>query len=75
MSVPLRTRIEMIEHNLSYHELKPGQSERITQIYQEAKKLAYLIVSLTPASTEQSIAMSELDSALSWAEKAIRRNE
>lgn len=75
MSVPLRTRIEMIEHNFNFHEFKPGQPERITQIYQEAKKLAYLIASLTPASTEQSIAMSELDSACAWAEKAIRRNE
>jgi len=75
MSVPMRTRIEQIEHNFAWHELKTGQPERILQIRQKAKELAYLIVSLTPNSSEQSIAVSEVDSAVSWAEKAIMRNE
>ena len=64
-----------IENNFTYHAPKPGQPERYTQIREKAKELALLIIDLAPYSREQSIALTELESSVMWANAAIARNE
>jgi hypothetical protein len=64
-----------IEHNFTYHAPKPGQPEKYTAIREKAKEFALLIVELTPSSREQSIALTELETATFWANAGIARNE
>ncbi len=66
---------ERIERDFTYHAPKPGQVERYTQIRDEAKKLALLINDLTPPSREQSLALTNIEQAVSFANAAIARNE
>ena len=67
------TKREMIEHNFTYHAPKPGQQETYTTLRAKAKELALLIEELTPASREQSLALTELETAVFWANAAIAR--
>lgn len=64
-----------IERNFTYHSPKPGQPEKYTQLRDKAKELALLIVELTPASREQSVALTHLEEATFWSNAAIARNE
>jgi len=64
-----------IENNFTYHAPKPGQPERYQRIRDKAKELALLIVELTPHSREQSIALTELETSVMFANAAIARNE
>jgi len=69
-------RIEkQINTNFVYHSVKPGQQERYVAIREKAKELALLIVCNTPESREQSLALTELESAMMWANASIARNE
>lgn len=70
-----RSKTEEIAHNFTYHAPKPGQQERYVSLRDKAKELALLIVELTPASREQSVAITELETAVFWANAAIARNE
>lgn len=64
-----------IENNFTYHAPKEGQAEKYEQLRAKGKELALLIVELTPASREQSVALTELETAVFWANAAIARNE
>lgn len=64
-----------IENNFIYHAPKDGQTEKYQQIRDKAKEFAHLIVDLTPVSREQSLALTELETATFWANAAIARNE
>lgn len=44
-------------------------------IREKAKELAYLIKNTTPKSREQSVALTELETSVFWANAAIARNE
>ena len=66
---------EALENNFTYHAPKPGQNEKYVQLRDKAKELAYLIVELTPKSREQSVALTELETSIFWANAAIARNE
>lgn len=68
-------RRAQIENNFTYHAPKEGQPEKYQQIRDKAKELANLIVDLTPVSREQSVALTELETATFWANAAIARNE
>jgi hypothetical protein len=63
-----------LENNFTYHAPMPGQQERYVALREKAKELAYLIRELTPKSREQSVAMTELETAIFWANAAIARN-
>ena len=63
-----------LERNFTYHAPKPGQPEIYTQLRDKAKELAYLITELCPASRERSAALTQLETALFWANAAIARN-
>lgn len=66
---------EQIERNFTYHPPKEGQQPRYEAIRAKAKEFAELIVETTPASREQSVALTELEAAVMWANAAIARNE
>ena len=64
-----------LETRFTYHAPKPGQPERYTQLRDAAWDLACLIVDLTPASREQSLAITKIEEAVFWASSAIARRE
>lgn len=66
---------EQLENNFKYHSPKDGQTERYQLIREKAKELAYLIDGNCPPSREKSIAMTELETAVMWANASIARNE
>jgi hypothetical protein len=59
----------------TYHSPKGDQPERYVAIREKAKELAALILASTPKSREQSVALTELETAIFWANAAIARNE
>lgn len=64
-----------IDKRFTYHAPKPGQPERYTELRDTAKLFAEKIVALTPASREQSLALTALEEAVFWANASIARNE
>ena len=63
-----------LENNFTSHAPKPGQNEKYITIREKAKEFAYLIKELTPQSREQSVAMTNLETAVFWGNSAIARN-
>ena len=72
--IPERTR-EQLDNNFTYHAPISDQPARYVEIRDKAKELAYLICSKTPVSREQSLALTNLEQAIFWANAAIARNE
>lgn len=66
---------QVIENNFSYHSPKEGQPAKYEAIRAKAKELAYLIDEQTPKSREQSLALTNLEQAVFWANAAVARNE
>jgi hypothetical protein len=66
---------EDIEKRFTYHAPKPGQPERYTSLRFAARALAEQIAADTPASREQSLAITALEECVFWANAAIARNE
>ena len=71
----LNPKNEQIERNFTYHPPKPGQPEKYAAIRDKAKELALLIAESTPASREQSVALTHLETAVMWANASIARGE
>lgn len=63
------------ENRFTYHKPFGDQPTRYEKLRAKAKELAELIVQLTPESREQSLAITELESAVMWANASIARNE
>jgi hypothetical protein len=63
-----------IENNFKYHAPKPGQPEIYKQIRDRAKELAVLIDEQVPNSREKSLAMTQLEQAVMWANAGVARN-
>ena len=64
-----------LENRFTYHPPKEGQPELYTELRDLAKGLAYRIKESTPASREQSLALTHLEEAVFWANAAIARHE
>ena len=64
-----------IDNNFTYHAPKPVQAERYQTIREIAKGLAMFIEDHCPESRERSLAMTNLEQAVMWANAAIARNE
>jgi hypothetical protein len=62
------------ENNFIYHSPKEGQPEKYTALREKAKEFAYLVDELCPNSREKSVAITELETAVFWANAAIARN-
>lgn len=66
---------QQIENNFKYHAPKDGQPEKYQAIREKAKELAYLIDELCPNSREKSLAITNLEQSVMWANASIARNE
>ncbi len=66
---------DQIEKAFTHYPPTPGQLERYTQIRNKAKELAFVIDGCVPDSREKSVAFTELESAVMWANAGIARNE
>ena len=69
------TPTDIINRNFTYHRPTGTQQTRYEHIREEAKGLAYLINSACPDSREKSLALTNLEQAVMWANAAIARNE
>lgn len=63
-----------IENNFMYHAPKEGQAEKYDQLRSKAKELAYLIDELCPNSREKSLATTNLEESVMWANASIARS-
>lgn len=64
-----------LDNNFKYHPPKEGQQERYVALRNEAKTLAERINELCPDSREKSLAITNLEQAIFWANASIARNE
>lgn len=64
-----------IENTFTYHAPKGNQHERYVALREKAKELALLIHNNTPQSREQSVALTNVQQAVMWANAAIAINE
>ena len=64
-----------IENNFKYHAPKEGQPEIYTALRAKAKEFAELINQVCPASREKSLAITELETSVFWANASIAREE
>lgn len=64
-----------LDNRFTYHPPQGSQQNRYVLIRDHAKELAEFIVSNTPDSREQSLAITNLEQAIFWANAAIARNE
>lgn len=64
----------VIENNSKYHAPKEGQPAKYDAIREKAKELANVIDELCPNSREKSLAMTNLEQAVYWANAAVARN-
>ncbi|MWV44822.1 hypothetical protein GRF59_14470 [Paenibacillus sp. HJL G12] len=63
-----------MENNFSYHPPKEGQPEKYELIRMKAKELAYLLEDQVPKSREKSLALTNLEQVVFWANAGIARN-
>ena len=66
---------DRIENNFTYHKPFGNQPERYEAIRAKAKELAETLVALCPESRELSIALTELETSVMYANASIARNE
>lgn len=72
----VRTNMRLDLDNIyTYHTPKGDQTERYEKLRSKAKELATMIGDLTPESREQSLALTNLEQSVMWANSAIARNE
>jgi hypothetical protein len=64
-----------LENNFKYHAPKDDQSAKYEEIRAQAKAFAEKLIALCPPSRELSVALTELETAVMWANAAIARNE
>lgn len=64
----------VIENNFKYHAPKEGQAEIYVEIREKAKELAYLMDEKVPNGREKSLAMTQLEQTVFWANAGIARN-
>jgi len=67
--------LDRLERDFTYHAPQEGQPVRYEMIREQAKRFAIMILTATPASREQSLALTNLEQAVFWANAAIARNE
>ena len=63
-----------IENNFKYHAPKEGQAEVYVEIREKAKELAYLMDEKVPNGREKSLAMTQLEQTVFWANAGIARS-
>lgn len=64
-----------IQNRFTYHRPEGDQPKRYEKLREKAKELAYLIRDLCPDSRERSLAMTDLESSVMWANASIARHK
>lgn len=64
-----------LERRFTYHPPIGDQVARYAALRDKAHELARLICELSPPSREQSVALTQVEDAVMWANAAISRNE
>jgi hypothetical protein len=64
-----------LDNIFSYHAPKADQADRYETLREAAKEFAKQVEALTPASREQSVALTNVQQAVMWANAAIAINE
>ncbi|WP_430735835.1 DUF7681 family protein [Gracilibacillus dipsosauri] len=67
--------VKVIENNFSYHAPTEEQVKKYNEIREKAKELAYLLENHCPNSREKSLAMTNLEQSVMWANASVARNE
>lgn len=67
--------LDRLDNDFTYHPPTVEQVERYTRLRDAGKEFAKLVSSCTPASREQSLALTNIEQAVMWANAAIARNE
>lgn len=67
--------LERLDKNFRYHPPKDDQLPRYTEVRNQQRRVAELIMSFCPPSRERSIALTKLEEVGFWANAAIARNE
>lgn len=75
MYKPSEKDAKNIENNFIYHAPKEGQPKRYEDVRQAAKDFAEMLSMLCPPSRELSLALTNLEQSVMWANAAIARNE
>jgi hypothetical protein len=73
--MPPKLDHDELEKRFTHHPPKDDQEGRYEMIRATGREFASLIVDVTPASREQSVALTNLEQAVMWANAAIARNE
>ncbi len=64
-----------MEIRFTYHPPTGDQPQRFEALRASAKQFAQLVLDSTPASREQSLALTAVEEAVMWANAAIARRE
>lgn len=64
-----------LDKDFTYHSPFGNQPQRYTDIRNNGRSFAESILRFTPASREQSLAITKIEEAIFWANAAIARNE
>ena len=64
-----------LDNKFSYHAAKENQCVRYENIRQSAKDMYTMLNSLCPCSRELSLALTNLEQCVMWANASIARNE
>lgn len=73
--LPSEEEIKRLDNNFSYHAPKDDQTERYEEIREYAKDLALIMLQFCPPSRERSLALTQLEDSVMWANASIARNE
>lgn len=73
--VPNRETIADLQNRFSYHKPIVSQPQRYEEIRAKAMELAVFLLERCPESREFSLAMTNLEQAIMWANASIARNE
>lgn len=71
----LQKVLQRIENNFTYHRPKEEQQIRYIDIRDKAKELAIVLAYNCPESRELSLALTQLEVVVMWANASIARNE
>jgi len=63
-----------IARRFTYHAPRPGQAEIYERLRAEARALATSINELCPESNEKSLAVTQLEQSIMWANAAVARH-
>ena len=73
--MPTPEELARLDNDFTYHPPKPGQPDIYQELRGQAKQLAESFYDKCPPSRERSLALTNLEQAVMWANAAIARSE